>query len=99
MSKAQTFKYIYEQTIKGEKFIDSLPVSVRSAFFDNELQESTQLIADVLIRKYFDEHWESVEWFLYEWKPGYTVGIGGRETMINNIDEYIEWMRENEDFE
>lgn len=99
MSKAQTFKYIYEQMQIGEQFTDSIPTCIRAAFFDNPLQESTQMICDILMCKYFDEHWESVEWFLYEWKPGYTVGIGGQDTVINNIDEYIEWMRENEEFE
>jgi hypothetical protein len=98
MSKEQTFRFIYEQMQKGDEFINSVPRSIRDAFFDNPLQESTQLIADILIRKYFDEHWESIEWFIYEWKPGYSVGVSGQETVINSIDEYIEWMKLNEGF-
>lgn len=98
MSKEQTFRFVYEQMQKGEKFTDSIPTCIRAAFFDNPLQESTQMIADVLMRKYFDEHWESIEWFLYEWKEGYTVGVGGMEKVINSIDDYIEWMKEHEGF-
>ena len=57
------------------------------------------IIKDKLMKVAFGEHYQSVEWFLYEWKPGFEVGIDGVETVINNIDDYIAWLKLNEGFE
>jgi hypothetical protein len=55
---------------------------------------------DIMMESIFGEHSYSVKWFLYEWQPGYKVGLSGEEeTPIHNIDEMIDWMKKNEGFE
>lgn len=97
-TKEEVFRIIWQQKQNADKFIDSLPMSINEAFFANEFTDAYHIISDTLMREYFGKHWDSVCWFLYEWRKGFTVGIHKADTVINDIDDYIEWMKQNEDF-
>jgi len=99
MTREELFRKLYEEEVKRNKWFKSLPLDINSAFFDNEYVNSLYNDNSMLIEKVFDEYAESVSWFLYEWKPGYEVEFNGKTTKINNIDEYIKWMKSVEGFE
>lgn len=98
-TKEEVFRIIWQQKQLADKFIDSLPRSINEAFFANEYTDAYNVISDTLMMEYFGRHWDSVYWFLYEWKQGFMVGIYTADTVINNIDEYIEWMKKHENFQ
>lgn len=98
MTREQIFRKLYDEQVRRDKWFDSLPSDISVAFFDNEYTNSLDVANSMLMAKVFDKYTESVSWFLYEWKPGYEVGFDGKHTKINNIDEYIEWMKSVEGF-
>ena len=100
MTKAELFKNIYANHVRSQTWLDGVPPEINQAFFDNPHIECLYSTQTMLIRAYFGEWAESIEWFLYEWKPGYTVCAPGSDTEveINSIDEYITFMQDNEGF-
>jgi hypothetical protein len=98
MNKEQLFRLMYESKQKEDAYIDSLPRDIAQAIFDNVYVNSIVSVQDKLARYVFGDHMEAIWWFLYEWKPGYEVGANGITRKINSIDEYIEWMKEQEGF-
>lgn len=95
---AKVFKELYENELKRDMYVEKIPSDIRMSIVDNEFTASLEEERSMLIKLLFKEYTESIEWFLYEWKPGYEVGIDNVMTKINNIDEYISWMQENEGF-
>lgn len=98
-TKEEVFRIIWQQKQLADKFIDSLPTSINEAFFANEFADAYYRISETVMKEYFGRNWDSIAWFLYEWKQGYMVGILTADTVINNIDEYIEWMKKHENFQ
>lgn len=99
MKKSDVFRKLVKLRTDADVFMNSIPSPINDAIFDNDYSNSQGLMIDMLTDEYFGKHAESVYWFLYEWKPGYTVSIDGKEKGINSLDEYIKWMIEHEDFE
>jgi hypothetical protein len=99
MTREELFRKLYEEEVRRDNWFKSLPLDINSAFFDNEYVNSLYYENSMLIEKVFDEHAESVFWFIYEWKPGYEVEFDGKTTKIYDIDGYINWMKYVEGFE
>lgn len=77
-----------------DRYMDSIPTDIRDAFFDNEYTNNQGLMFDVVFNALFGETLtEDVFWFLYEWKPGYSVTVEDREYKIETIDEYFEYIK------
>ena len=98
MNKEQLFHELYESKLKEEAYIDSIPSDISTAFVDNEYANSISVTNEKLIKYIFGDSFDSILWFLYEWKPGYKVGSNGKITTIHSIDDYITWMKEFEGF-
>lgn len=98
MNKEQLFRMMYERKQHEDAYIDSLPRDIAQAIFDNAYVNSITHVQDKLARYVFGDHMESIWWFLYEWKPGYEVSSNGITRKIDSIDEYINWMKEQEGF-
>lgn len=100
MNKEQLFRKIVECHRKVDAYVDNIPLDIRSAFFDNEIVNQYAMLNEKLIQEVFVEWAESVNWFIYEWKPGYGVApnSGDELTVINNLDEYITYLQLNEGF-
>lgn len=92
------FRTLYENELKRDQYLNSIPSDIRTPFFDNTLMSNLLEERDMMIKLLFGEFSESIEWFLYEWRAGFEVGMNGVNAQINNIDEYIVWMQENEGF-
>jgi hypothetical protein len=99
MTKEQLFRNMVALQTVANDYIKQIPTDIQDSFFDNGYVNTIRMMNDELIEVAFGEHYPSVEWFLYEWKPGYEVGYDGKFTVINNLDEYIEWMKLVEGFE
>lgn len=102
VNKEQIFRELVKNESIREEYFDRLPQDICMAFIDNEYVNNLLHERDMLIRLIFGEHSDSIEWFLYEWNPDscreYDVEYQGKRAKIKNIDEYISWMKENEDF-
>ena len=99
MTKIEVFKKLVALNKKQNDYIDRVPSDISAVVFDNEYINIQGQMMDLLIQNYFGDQADSIYWFLYDWKPGYSVEVDGQQTMINNIDEYIAWMKAVEFFE
>jgi hypothetical protein len=72
-------------------WLEKLPIEISSAFFDNTYVTAKSLQIDTLINFIFEDWSEDVSYFLYEPSPHCITTIKG-EYVINNIDEYIDYM-------
>lgn len=97
-TKETLFRRLYQDHLDREKYLDSCPHDIQLFIMDNKYAAITGAQNAMLIEHIFGEHSESIFWFLYEWQPGFEVGMNGVTTEINNIDEYIDWMKKNEGF-
>lgn len=98
MKKSDVFRKIVKLNKESTEFLDSIPVEINEAFFDNPHSNAIGMINDLLIKAYFQEHAESIFWFLYEWKPFAEVEYCGVTEKIKDIDHYIDWMQRVEGF-
>lgn len=106
--KIKLFRLLHKSNQTSDMFLDSIPSSINSVFFDNPHVEELYEMNSTMRRMIFGKDTESIEWFLYEWRPGLTVsavvsepGAGIEATkicIINNIDEYIDWIVKHEGF-
>lgn len=94
MNREQIFRQLYADKIARDEYADSLPSDVCMAIIDNAYVNSIAAVNEQMIEFIFGDQAPSIFWFLYEWKPGYEVGIGDRTWSINSIDAYVQWMRE-----
>ena len=99
MNKEKIFRELYSNMVKRDEYFDRLPSDINVAFIDNEYVNNLSMERDMLLKIIFGEHTEAVEWFLYEWKPGFEVGCLGVCVPIHNIDDYINYMKEYEGFD
>lgn len=101
--KERLFREIYAEKIKGEAYINSIPRDIRDAIFDNGYVNGISRLNVELRRSVFGKHFDSIEWFLYEWEAGYEVAISTGdarvEVKIESIDDYVTWMKTHEGFE
>ena len=99
LNKEQLFRELYKSDVKRLNYFDTVPHDLRAVML-NQYTDHLFNDRDMLIKFAFGEHANSVEWFLNDWQPGFEVGIvNGEETIINNIDDMIDWMKKNEGFE
>jgi hypothetical protein len=103
MNKEQVFRKIVKLQTDADAWLDTVPREIKAAFFDNDYVNNLRMMIHLLMDQYFAEHVTSIEWFLYEWKPGSEIGYGDYGdtalTPIHNIDDMINWMKVNEGFE
>lgn len=95
MNKETIFRELYTSKVKREQYLESVPKDLQAAIYDNCYVNSTFIDYEMLLENVFVEHYEAIAWFLYEWNPGYKVD----DIEINDIDQYIEFMKKNEGFE
>lgn len=100
MNKERIFRELVKNEQERSDYFDTIPNDICMAFTYNKYVDNLLQERDMLIRLIFGEHSEAIEWFLYEWRPGFEIGLAGQTpTPINSIDEYIDYMKKNEGFE
>lgn len=99
MSNFELFKEVVlrieENNILYEKF-KNYPQNYRTFVWDDEWVEDTINMLDFILKKMFPEHWDCLEWFMYDWKPGFSAIMGedGKEYVINNVEDYLKFKEE-----
>ncbi len=81
---------------KGEDFLKSINISVRSAFYDNGYVDSLYKKQDLALRLALGDLYDDVYWFLNDWQPGFEILINSKKYTINNIDDYFKYLTEME---
>ena len=76
---------------KQSQWIDSLPMELREAFFDNQYTNNLRFQIDKLINFIFGDWTEDVGYFLYESAPHH-ITTNKKEYVINNVKEYVDYM-------
>jgi hypothetical protein len=99
MNKEQLFRKLYDNAIARDNYTDRIPSDIRAVVCCNQYTENLLYDRSMLLEAAFGEHTQSVEWFLDEWFPGYECGYEGNLVEIWNIDQYIQWMKDNEGFQ
>lgn len=84
-----------------DKWLESLPNEISTAFFDNTYVNTILNSAMDLFKLHFDNDtlYSDVEWFLYEWQPGFDIRVNDKEYVINNKADYISYLKENYKFD
>ena len=98
MNKIQIFRKLYENSQARDGYLERTPSDLRQFIFDNEYSNNLQSERDMLIRAVFGDQADSVEWFLYDWRPGAVCSFGGEAVAIQNIDQYIDYIVRCEGF-
>lgn len=61
---------------------------------DNPIVESVERVNNEMALLLFGQIlYDDVNWFLYDWREGYTITVDGFEYTINNIDDYLNYVK------
>ena len=96
MDKETLLRTLHQNEMERNEYLDTVPPDLQSAIFDNTYVNKVWEDNTILLKEVFGDQYLAVEWFLHEWKPGYNVGVNGVTKTINNIDDYIDWLKEYE---
>ena len=78
---------------EGTEWVESLNSDIRSAFYENKYVNSILMEIDVLLKLAVgNELIDDVEWFLYEWKPGFNIQIDDQTHEINNLGDFMRYL-------
>lgn len=78
---------------EGAEWVESLNSDIRPAFYENKYVNSILMEIDVLLKLAVgDKLIDDVEWFLYEWKPGFTIQVDDQTYEINNLNDFMHYL-------
>lgn len=91
----EIFKMLIEERDNRNKFLDKLPTSINSAFFDNEMVESLHRTIDKLCVKLFTPNLlQDVEYFLYDYEFGWHFCVNSKEYQFYSTDDILAYFKE-----
>lgn len=103
-TKKQIIEYIHKQDEEGGAWLDSVPMEIQSAFFDNPYVSSKAKIITVLLSHIFtEEERDWMDWLLLEWtyNPQLSIRIDAIEYRFESfetaLDKLFELRLINED--
>ena len=98
----EEFKNILQYIYNCSKLANEYTENLRNAdaMFANYIEENDKIeflyrINDKLMSTLFGDMYNDISWFLYEWKPEMNFEIEDRHFVINNIDDFYNYI-ENE---
>jgi hypothetical protein len=91
-----------EYDIEQVAYLDSLPVDISSAFFDNKYTNALSAQRDLLIKALFGDMSEDIEWFLYEFEAGKSPGphcilANGKAYTFKTNEDYYNYLEEQDE--
>lgn len=97
MFSVDTFRKLVEDNLSYKenniKYIESIPKDIASAFFDNEYVNNIAITAEnTLVTLLGSNLYDEYTWFVWDWKPGYTIEIQDHKYIINNIDDFMKYL-------
>ena len=81
---------------KEDEWVESLPGEIRSAFYENVYVNNILLEFDHLLKFAIGDLYEDVQWFLYDWKPGYEIQVNETKHVIKTLDDYMRYLESND---
>ncbi len=88
-------KELYTIKLDKDTYMESVPTDLRSVFIDNkyiDLSDSaTTIVLETLIPEIL---LKELNWFLYDWRPGYCIYAGNCNYTINSIQDMIKYIEE-----
>ena len=60
---------------------------------ENKYVVSLEKSEHVLLRAIFKDLYQSVNWILWEWRPGFSLTVNGRAYVINTLDDYLDYAK------
>lgn len=95
MNKEKIFRKLYQNQLDRENWLNSIPYEVQMVFWNTPYVDSYIRDRDMMMEYVFGEHLDAINWFLFEWQPGYEAdGVP-----IRDIDHYIEFLKQTQGFE
>lgn len=88
----EEFKIIFNRLLVNKRYyeeLDEYPSTYSTLIVDDAYVNDLALLNEFLLRRVFPNHYECVMWFLWEWRPGYSVKQDGLEYIINNVEDYL----------
>lgn len=94
----EVIKRIMAQRKIRDEFIGTLHPSLAGFIFDNPYSLTMDVENDILSEALFGKFYDDVSWFLYEWRPGFTisVNVGSDDEItytINTEEDYYDYLR------
>ena len=88
------FTRIYSENKKQDEFLNSIPSSIRDAFFDNDYSNSLEMLKDFMMEKLFSmEISVDILYFLYDWESGYHIETNGNSYIINDFEDMLKYFK------
>ena len=96
MTKLELVKLVIEEYNKQSEWLDSLPIEIQSAFFDNAYVQSLHRTNDKALTLALGvELYEDLCWFLYDKPDGKTtVTFDGKTYDIETFEDYLSFVKE-----
>lgn len=90
---------LHERISADNQMLDALPAQVREFLGTNQLAESLYAQRELLAAAAFGAHWPDVNWFLFEWRPGFEITTDATTPraatyVIKSIDDYLAYAKE-----
>jgi hypothetical protein len=99
--KFETFEnlvtQLYNNKLERDCQFNKFPINYKIMIFDDEYVESVLEENHLLMQHIFGDNYLCVRWFLYDWKPGYTLVDNGIECVIQSIEDYLKYKEDNWD--
>lgn len=84
-------KYLAAMRKDAQAYLDLVPEDIAATIFDNNYANLQDRIIVKLLKTILKDYYEDVSWFLYDWRPGYTITVKDTTYVINSIDDYLKY--------
>ena len=97
--KAKNVKHLLSEIIRldkeGDAWLETVPSAIRDSFYDNGYTETFYKQKELMLKFIFKNLYEEIFWFLYDWRKGFTItNKDGKEYIINNLDDFVQYLSE-----
>lgn len=94
-SKINILKEVRTLQKSANLFIDNIPENLaplQEFIIFNDYCVSNEKQIDILLKVIFGDMYIDIDWFLNEWKPGYSVIVDEKEYTFNTEEEYYDYL-------
>jgi len=87
-------RQLQELKAKADAYLDPLPAEVSTLLVTNAYAEAHYAQLSLLGAAAFGDAWPDVDWFLNEWRPGFTITVRvgtpeQHEYTLHSLEDYL----------
>lgn len=92
-------RFLHARNQADAEYLHPLPSQLSEVLATNPLTESLYSQVALLSETVFGELWHDVQWFLFDWKPGFCIEITATATnpkrsyTIQSIEDYLSYAK------